>query len=249
MHAAQFALTLGVGLSGVSASNSTTPPHIKTLGAVTILSDNDLAGMSPHKPKLHMCEALLISGQPISPHALQAQSSYRHRPSQQSPKDAHLSTKKYGRQPYPTSRSALTMHSPTRPTSMRTMAPSTTSPIRPIARPHATQSPSMGPQFRSRATLSDRDCVLTLAPSRKLQNHSLGRTCKSQCCPATRTSQGIATSMGFSSGASGFRQRLSGSSTRLCTRDQGRLTRSSMVRVACKPTTRDGRCWMKTASS
>lgn len=59
MHAAQFAITLGLGLSGVSASNSTTPPHIKTLGAVTILSDNDLAGMSLFELKICVEQSLI----------------------------------------------------------------------------------------------------------------------------------------------------------------------------------------------
>jgi hypothetical protein len=44
MHSTQFAITLGLSLSGISVADAAAAPHIRELGAITALSDNDLAG-------------------------------------------------------------------------------------------------------------------------------------------------------------------------------------------------------------
>lgn len=43
MHSTQFAITLGLGLGSIAVTDAAAP-HIRTLGAITVLSDNDLAG-------------------------------------------------------------------------------------------------------------------------------------------------------------------------------------------------------------
>ncbi|CAI6327514.1 unnamed protein product [Periconia digitata] len=43
MHSAQFAVTLGLGLSGISVADAAAAPHVRDVGAITALSDNDLA--------------------------------------------------------------------------------------------------------------------------------------------------------------------------------------------------------------
>jgi len=44
MHSNQFAFTLGLSLSGITVADVAAAPHIRELGAITALSDNDLAG-------------------------------------------------------------------------------------------------------------------------------------------------------------------------------------------------------------